>query len=167
MGGGPDCVQEMRSWGRLQQEPAGSGVQRGVEVLVAVERGQHDHADGEPGVREDAPGGGDAVDAGHSDVEEDHIGPVQQGLADCLLPVARLGDHLDVLLGLEDHPQAEPYQLLVVGEQDADHVRSLARTRNPPSGSGPAVIEPPTRSTRSTMPRISHPPTPTHLDMGA
>ena len=48
-------------------------------------------------------------------------GRVSSAAATASLPVGRLGDHLDVGLGLQDEPEAAAHQRLVVGEQDADH----------------------------------------------
>ena len=49
-------------------------------------------------------------------------------LLDRLGAVGRLADHVDVLLGVEDHPEAGAHQRLVVGDQDADHSAQLSRT---------------------------------------
>ncbi|CAN5198653.1 hypothetical protein BH18ACT4_BH18ACT4_09270 [soil metagenome] len=35
-------------------------------------------------------------------------------------PVGCFGDHLDVGFGLEDHSEAGPHELLVVGQHDTD-----------------------------------------------
>ena len=48
--------------------------------------------------------------------------------ADRFGAVARLTDDLEVGVGAEDHPEAGADEPLVVGEQDADHSGSLART---------------------------------------
>ena len=56
-GDGPDRGQDLLQRHVLDQEAAGSGAQRGVDVLVVVEGGQHDHAG--PGLR------GLRVGAGH------------------------------------------------------------------------------------------------------
>src|SRR6185312_15648853 len=57
--------------GLLEQEPAGPGAQRGVDVLVEVERGEDQHPRRRPGSGQDVFGGGDAVEAGHADVHQD------------------------------------------------------------------------------------------------
>ena len=86
------------------------------------------------------------------------------GERDRLGAVARLADHLEVGLGLEDQTEARPHELLVVGQQHADaHARpsrsgSLAWTRKPPSGRGPALSSPPNRPTRSLIPMSPRPP---------
>ena len=67
-------------------------------------------------------------------------------------PSARLADDLQVVLGVEDHPEPRAHERLVVGDQDADaHAActssrasgSRARTSNPPSARGPASTSPP------------------------
>ena len=62
----------------------------------------------------------EAVDAGHLDVHQHDIGLQPLRDRDGLLPVACLADDLDVVLGLEDQPEAGAHQRLVVGEDDAD-----------------------------------------------
>jgi hypothetical protein len=38
----------------------------------------------------------------------------------CLAPIRGLADDVDIWLGVEDHAQAGPDKLLVVGNQDAN-----------------------------------------------
>src|SRR6185437_8038331 len=67
-----------------------------------------------------------------------------------------LGDDLDVVLGVEQGPDAAADQRLVVGQQDPDHdgagTGSSARTRKPPPACGPACSRPPSADTRSRIP---------------
>jgi hypothetical protein len=51
-------------------------------------------------------------------VHQDHVGPEPAGQFDRLHAVDRLADDLDVVLGLEDQPEAAADQGLVVGDQD-------------------------------------------------
>ena len=79
-----------------------------------------------------------------------------------------LADDLDVGLGLEDPPEPDADQLLVVDEHDADragHDRPPSRpngtratTAKPPADVGPASTVPPTASARSCMPGMPMPP---------
>ena len=62
------------------------------------------------------------------------------------LTVGCVADHDDVGFGLQDHPQSGAHEVLVVGDDDADHwvvpIGSRARTVYP-FVSCPAVREPP------------------------
>ena len=103
-------------------------------------------------------GGLDAVEAGHADVEQAHVGAQPPGELDGPLPVGGLADDLDARLGVEDHREPGADDLLVVGDEHPDaHVAapvrgSTAVTVQPRSGSGPASQVPPSRSARSIMP---------------
>src|SRR5207302_5626640 len=98
------------------------------------------------------------VQAGHPHVHQDHVRAQPPDLLDRLQPVTRLARHLDVRLGLEDHPKAGSDQGLVVDDQDPDRHQgsapsgSRACTPKPPPGSGPARSSPPKRATRSRIP---------------
>ena len=100
----------------------------------------------------------DAVELGHPDVEQAHVGPQLAGQRHGLTAVGRLADHLDVGLGVEDHAQPGPDDLLVVGDEHADGHRggplrgSTAPTVQPRSGPGPASRVPPSSVARSVMP---------------
>lgn len=67
------------------------------------------------------------VQAGHLDVQQDHVRPVRAGERDGLVPVARLGDHLDVRVPGQDGPHPRPDHRFVVGDQHPD--RATARCR--------------------------------------
>src|SRR3954452_202074 len=73
------------------------------------------------------------------------------------MAVHRLGDHLDVVLGLEERPEAGPDQRLVIGHEHPDRhdvaTGSVARNRQPPPPIGPASRVPPTARARSRIPR--------------
>ena len=69
-----------------------------------------------------------------------------------------LADDLELRVRAEDHPEPGPDEPLVVGEQDADHSGSRARTAKPPSGAGPLASSPPKTATRSRMPSRPCPP---------
>jgi hypothetical protein len=103
------------------------------------------------------PGRLDAIQLGYPYVHDRHVGTVLAGEAHRFLAVAGLGDHLDVLLGVDDRAQPFAHQVLVVGEQDPDHDAGplsgrRASTVNPPSPTGPAASSPPRRATRSRIP---------------
>ena len=144
----------------LQQEAACAGLQRAVDVLVEVEGRDDDDGDriGDVGAGE-LPRGLDAVDLGHADVEQAHVGPQSSCQRDRLAPVGRVPDDLDIRLRVEDHRQAGADELLVVGDEHADDHCPPARGRTaetvqPLPGPGPASRVPPSSAARSVMPTI-------------
>src|SRR5215831_8969467 len=162
----PDRGHELRRQRVLEQEPAGSGPQPGVYVLVEVEGGQQDH----PGRRfggADPRGGFDPVQVRHPDVHQHQVGLELRGLADGRQPVGGLADHLEVLDALQDGAQAGADEFLVVGDEQP-HGRtsngSRAYTWKPPCGLGPVRSSPPNMVTRSRMPRSPRPGVPEPLD---
>jgi hypothetical protein len=124
----------LRRRGGLEQEPRGACPEGVHHVVVKVERGQHHHA-GRGQARQEPSGRLYAVDFWHPDVHQHEIRRTAQRLGYGLAPVSRLGDDLDVRLGLEYEPDAATDQRLIVGEQHPDHVDILvsngirARTR--------------------------------------
>src|SRR5262249_17387217 len=72
-----------------------------------------------------------------------------------------LRDHLDVVFGFEQRPDAAADQRLVVGQQDPDQdgarAGSSAHTWKPPLSCGPAWSRPPSADTRSPMPTRPRP----------
>jgi len=79
-----------------------------------------------PLVRDDLPGGLDPVKHRHLDVHQRDVRAVLGGQRDRLLPVGGLGDHLDVILRLQQRPDTAADQRLVVSEQDPDHAGARA-----------------------------------------
>ena len=92
-----------------------------MHVLVEVEGGDHDDRRRllDIGAGE-LPGGLDAVDLGHADVEQADVGSQLAGECDGVEAVGGLTDDLDVFLGVEEHREAGPDDLLVVGEEYTD-----------------------------------------------
>jgi hypothetical protein len=149
----PDAGRELLRRHVLEQEPAGARAQRLVDVLVEVERGEHEHARGHVAAqRGHLARRLDAVELGHADVHQHDVGRQATRLLDRRVAVGRLADDVDVLLGVEDHAEAGAHQRLVVGDQDADHSGSLATTSNPPPATGPARSEPSYSRMRSSIP---------------
>src|SRR5207248_4687916 len=64
---------ELFGWGVLEQEAAGAGTQRVVDILVEVVGGQYEYPGSGLAAADQAAGGGDAVEVGHADVHEDHV----------------------------------------------------------------------------------------------
>jgi hypothetical protein len=154
----PGSPQPVVGFDVLDQESARTGTQGGEDVLVEPVVGQdhHMHA-GQAGIGGDPAGGLDAVQHGHLDIDQGDIRYVLCGERDALLPVGGLGDHLDVVLGLEQRAGARPDERLVVDQQNPDHgvgpgSGMSARTVNPPSGRGSEDSRPPSALTRSRMP---------------
>ena len=104
----------------LEQEAAGAGPQRLVDVLVEVERGQHQHARRVAGRGEDPPGRLEPVESGIRMSIRTTSGCSSRAASTASRAVGRLADDLDVRLRLEDHPEAGAHQRLVVDDQDAD-----------------------------------------------
>jgi hypothetical protein len=127
---GADARDELFGWDVFEQESARAGAQRVEDVLVEVEGGQHEHA-WRVRALHDPPGCLEPVDGRHADVHEDDVGPGATRRVDGLGAVLGLGDHVQVVFGLEDHPKPGAHERLVVRDQDADgHASTPA-----PSGS--------------------------------
>ena len=62
-------------------------------------------------------GGLDPVHSGMRMSMSTTSGRLASGQLDRLPPVGRLADHLEVGLGLDQHPEAGPHERLVVGDQ--------------------------------------------------
>lgn len=110
-----------------------------------------------------AGGGGDAVHAGHADVDESDVDAVGGGLLDGLQAVGGLGHHFDALIVVEEVGEAEADQGVVVDDHGADHVGvpfcsmpagwgMRAASRHAPAPAGPAFRCPPRAVTRSRRP---------------
>ena len=113
----------------LSTKPLAPALQRFVDVLVEVERGEDQDPCGGVG-GEDAPRRLEAVELGHADVHQDDRRLEARCLVDCLEPVAGLGDDLDVVFVGEEHAEAGADHRLVVGDEDADaHGRLLSSGR--------------------------------------
>jgi hypothetical protein len=167
----PDRGDQVLGGDVLEQEPAGPGGQRRVDVLVQVERGEDD----DPHRRlrgQDALGRLEPVHLGHPDIHQHDVGPVLQRRRDRLPAVRGLGHHRDAGRA-QDQPETASDQRLVVRD---DHPRRcisgravrahtgssgmMARTRQPPPGRGPASSSPPYRPSRSRSPISPRPASP-------
>ena len=99
----PQRLQQLDWLGVFEQEPARPGPQGAEDVLV------------EPPVRDDLPGGLEAVEHRHLNVHQGDVRAVLGGQCDRLPPVGGLGDHLDVVFRFEQRPDAAADQRLVIG----------------------------------------------------
>jgi hypothetical protein len=123
----PDSEDQLIGWAVLQQETAGSGAQRLVDVLVVAERRQDQHARGQIGVFQQPSAGGDSVHVRHADVHQRNVRPGSTCGLDRLQTILGLGHDLDVGFALEDHAQSRTDHCFVVRDQDSDaHERSLS-----------------------------------------
>ena len=131
----------------LEQEAAGSGAERVVDVLVHVEGRQHHDLRLGRAVGEEPARRLDAVELRHAHVHQHDVRREPLPFGDRLEPVRGFADDLDVLLRFEDHAEARAHECLVVDDQDAQAhsavTGSRARSSNPPSGRGPAASSPP------------------------
>ena len=153
VGNQANCVYESFGRVRLHEESGRSGSERLVHVLVEAVGREHEHPRADPLVDESARRV-DAVEDGHADVHEHHVGVERSAERNGFQAVRGLSDDLDVVVCLEDHAHACTDHGLIVCEENADHcVRgSAARTVQPPSGRGPASNRPPNTATRSPIP---------------
>ncbi len=143
----PDPGDQLLGRDVLEQEAARTHSERVVDVLVHVEGGEH-HDLRRGALRLEEPARRlDAVHLGHAHVHQDDIRRHALRLGQRLASVLSLPHHLDVRFRLEDHAKARAHQRLVVDDQDSEThagtTGSLARSRNPPSGRGPASNSPP------------------------
>ena len=154
----------------------GAGLERAVDVFVVIEGRDHDDRERvvDAGAGE-LPGGLDPVEVGHADVEQAYIGSQLAGERDGVEAVGGLSDDLDVGLSVEEHREADPDDLLVVGDEYTDghvyadgsgawdrsatpaRVGSVASTTQPRSVPGPASRVPPSSEARSRMPMRPNP----------
>ena len=116
-------MQQFVTRGVLEQEPAGAGAQRLVDVVVEIERREHQHADGVGHVRPgEASGRFDPVEDRHADVHQHDVGSEALDDLDRVETIGGLTDHLDVGLGVEDRLEAGAHDVLIVDHDHPDRV---------------------------------------------
>ncbi len=104
----------------LTTKPSGAGLHRAAQVAGPAEGGQDQH----PAARQlvgQRRGGGQAVHAGHLDVQQRDVRIGGQRGGDDLVAAADLGDDGEVVLEFEQGDQRGADQRLVVGDQQPDH----------------------------------------------
>jgi len=117
----PHRVEELLGGDVLEQEPAGAGVEGVVDVLVEIER--REHQDPRPAVGRrfyDPAGGFDPVEVGHPDVHDHDVGIALAAESHRRGPVDGEPDDVEVVLGGEDRAEGGAHDVLVVGDDDAD-----------------------------------------------
>src|SRR5262249_44562641 len=132
--------------------------------LILLERGKHDDRGAPPGgAVADGLEHVQAACSGHDHVEQHHIGPQRPEPGDRARPVRALARHLDVLLLVQDEPQALADHVVVVDDEHPDHGRpscpagSRTMIAAPLPGEASTWNSPPSSVTRS---RISVSPIP-------
>ena len=122
--GHADRVGDVGERGGLAQTPAGARLDRARQRDVVALGREDDH--GVPRrLLPDAPGGLDAVDVGHPQVHEDHVGCAVGGRADRLLTAVDDLDDREVLFLVERDLQGLAEGAMVVGDDDADLVGAV------------------------------------------
>ena len=106
--------------GVLEQVAARAGVQRGLDLVGGVERGEHDDGGRVP-ARADRPGRRDAVGARHAQVHEHDVDRVrvEQRRAP-RTPSAHLRDDADPVRAVEQERQPGPHEGVVVDDDHPD-----------------------------------------------
>ena len=121
-GGRVHRVDQLRLRGLLQHEAGRPAEERCARILGIVVL-RHDD-DGRPGRALDQLGdGGQARTAGHVEVEQDDRRPVCARGPQATVDVARLAHDAEVLLLLEQEPQAAAHHRVIVDDQDPDRCR--------------------------------------------
>ena len=130
----PARLHEVAIRAGLQHVARRSRLQRLEEVLLGVVHREHQ----DPQLRAAASELGGRLQTGqlrHRDVQHGQVDVSTKALLDRLRAVARLGDHLEVWLGVEHHAQPTPHHRVVVGEQDPRRRHgNLSVTDVPPPG---------------------------------
>ena len=144
--------------GGLLEDVAGRAGREGLpDVAGVVLHREHEHL--RVGrLLEDVRGRLDPALVGQDDVHQDDVRLVLSHLEDRIAGVPGLGDGLEAVLGVEQHPQPGADDRVVVHDDDADahQIGNLDDDRRP--GRRRLDVErPPTRATRSRMPMSPRP----------
>ena len=117
-----DRLQQLVRAGVFEQKGARARAERGVDVLVEVEGGEHEHARlGERRVGAQQPGCFQAVEDGHADVHQHDVWEGSACEVDGFPAVAGFADDLHLLLGRDQCGEAGADGGLVVGDEDPGH----------------------------------------------
>src|SRR5699024_10805662 len=153
----PDRLGEFLGGGVLDDETAGSGLQRTAQIPGATEGG-HDQRPYPGQLPRQRAGGFDPVPTRHLNVQQAHLRLVFAGRGHHLLPAADLGHHVQVPLKLQQGRHRPAYECLVIGQQHPDRVLyHCTSTCVPPPGGEVTVNVPPAACTRSRAPRMPCP----------
>ena len=133
VGDAMDGVEEVVALDLLQHVPGCAGHDRAEQRLVVGERREDEHTR-LLAMGSDVPARLDTGAPRHADIHHHHVGRGLGGRGDGRIRGARLADHLDGQVGLEQRAESAAHQLVVVAEQDAN-----ASGGHRPSVGGPLV----------------------------
>src|SRR3954447_2632888 len=153
--------------GVLEQETGGPGAQRGEQVLVETEGGQHQNS-GRGAAFGDRGGRREPADPRHADIHQRDVRPRRQREFDRRVAVRRLSDDAQVGFRVEDRRDPGPYDGLIVrdghsdrhGKASGSHTRPAPRSvveRVPPAASARARSRRSTAGTAGAGPETSTP----------
>ena len=126
-GDDPNGIEDVFGARVFEQEAARSAAQRLIDVVVEIERGQHDDPQlGELGIAGDPAGGLQSVESWHPDVHEDDVRPHPPRESDGVGTVLRFADQLEVVGVAHHRGEPGPHQRLIVGDDDPDGHDSTA-----------------------------------------
>ena len=104
----------------------GAGFQCAQDVAFIRMHAEHDDGDLRIGLG-DLKGGFDAVEIGHADVHDDHVGLQGFCEGDGFAAVVGFADHREIGLLLDQETQAAAHELVIVGEEDANFSHGWVR----------------------------------------
>src|ERR1022692_1305073 len=117
----PDNLGDLVQRDVLEQVAAGTRPDRLEQVLFLVADRQYDDLRTRRCLLHRTAGFNSAA-LRHADIHENHIRQGLGSLLDCLSPITRLTDQLDVVLGRENHLQATPEQRVIINDEGADRI---------------------------------------------
>ena len=129
-GDDPDRFDELGRVGVFEQETARARPQCFVDVLVELERGQHQDAWRVGAALDYATRGFEPIHHRHPDVHQDHVGARLGSELDRLLTVLGLANHLDTAR-LKQHAEAGTNESLVVCDERLDLSRCISCQGDP------------------------------------
>src|SRR6202000_2619146 len=101
----PHGRDELRGGGVLEEEAAGAGAQRVEDVLVEIERCEHEDLGG-VATAGDPSGRFNPVELRHADVHQDDVRVEITRQCDGLQPIGGFADDVDVRFVVQDHSEA-------------------------------------------------------------
>ena len=125
----PDGVKELLGCGVLEKESRGSGPKGVVDVLIEVERGQHEHPRGaESVVPGDSGSGCNPVELGHPNVHQDDIRSGGERLVDGFGSSRGFANNFETIFGADECAKAATDQFLIVDKKHTNgrHLCSLS-----------------------------------------